>query len=108
MNFAIDAYHLTPDKLERFDFVYERKPTFAAMIEDSAAAWRYRFRSIYKTEQECRWAFLQSVCSENKPLFSPKEMREVPSVARYLCLCTERRVACLDANEDSTMTGGCV
>lgn len=105
MNLALNIYHLTPDELEHWDFVYKRNPTFAEMINDSAAAWRDRLRSTFDTEEKCRWAFLQISCEGDKtPCTKNTEMRNFPSVARYMCLCTEQRVAVLDANEDSNIS----
>lgn len=102
MNLALNIYHLTPDELEHWDFVYKRIPAFVEMIDDSAAVWRDRFRPIFDTEEECREVFLKTCCEGDKtPCTQDAEMCNIPSLARYMCLCTEQRVAFLDANEDS-------
>jgi hypothetical protein len=99
MKLAIDVYDLGPDELDRWDFVYGHHHSFAEMIEDSAAAWRYRIRPNFNTEEECRWAFLQLSCQMDKTQCTLNlQMSDFPSVARYISMRAELQVASLDAS----------
>lgn len=101
MNRFLAAYSLTTDDLERFDAVYLRGPGLPEMIEDSAVFWRNDLRPIFETDEECRWAFLRHICVKDGSLLPlSSAMESMPSVARYICLRTEERVASLDAEGD--------
>jgi hypothetical protein len=90
-------YCLSLDEIERFDVIYANNPLARAMIEDSATGWRESLRSMFETAEACRGAFLRNCTQFTAP--DACKMEEFPSVARYLCLRTEQRVAELDAEE---------
>jgi hypothetical protein len=94
-NLLREVYCLSIDEIERFNVAYSNTPLASAMIEDGAIGWRESLRSTFETPEACRWAFLRNCTQFTAP--DACRMEELPSVARYLCMRTEQRVAELDA-----------
>jgi len=89
-NLASDIYHLSPDEIERWDFVYATR--LEAMLEADVAIWRENLKKPHATTEACRWEYLTSCCPEYETSTVGKDMEWFPSVIRYLCMRTEQAV----------------
>lgn len=91
------AYLLSPDDVERFNATFEGNPALNEMLEDSAETWREKLRPVHETIEACRWAFLSSmVVRIGAAIPGESRMEDLPTLARYLCMRVEQRVAELD------------
>lgn len=89
MNLASEVYQLSPDDLERYDYLYQETRNFHEMVKENAIAWK-KLRSACLTDADCRIQFLEIAC--NHQISHPLQMVDIPEVARYLCLRTEEFV----------------
>ncbi len=87
-------YHLSLDDIERFDVTYANNPLARTMIEDSASVGARLALGIRNNR-----CLSLGILAQLHTIHAPDacKMEELPSVARYLCMRTEQRVAELDA-----------
>lgn len=96
MNLATRVYRLTPSEIERFDCIY-RSPWRDRLFRGEAKIWRRDWRRELKTDKRCRWFYLTSICAD--PLKPGTPMREIGSLALYLCWRVETEVRRMDERE---------